>query len=761
MNKVVTDGLVLMPTPYSQGLDMWSAGDGTPGSVTYAGSGSGAFVPADQDFGGALEIVKTNAVQRLRYMGETPILPGCYLRITARVRTLGGPLPEVRIAGYAGRGNGALGGVTTTGPVTPITAYGEVVEVSAIVGTGNRGGVDLVWTGAEFGHFGIDLTGPNGGVVRVDDIEIEDVSNVFLRDVVGIVDVCDYGALGDGVTDDAAAFEAADAAAQGREVLVSAGTFRLRTNVTFQSQVRFEGTVVADDDVALILQRNYDYQTYLDAFGDEEVAFRKAYQALLNFSDHESLDLGGRRISLTAPFDMQAAEPARKTYATRRVVRNGQFQPIDGPAWDPDIVTARATYNPSQPTRLSDIADIANIAVGSLVTGSGVGREVYVRDVNIGQRRLTLSQPLYDAEGTQVFRFTRFKYLLDFSGYDDLSQFVLSDIEFQCNGRASGILLAPQGLTFHLRDCFVTKPRDRGITSHGSGCQGMLIDRCQFLSNEQRTKVEDRRTLCFNSNANDVKVRDNRVVLFEHFCVIAGTGTIVSGNHWFHGDGEENGVRKGGIVFTTPNVVATISANYIDNNFIEWTNEHDATPGLGQQYSFGGMTVTGNFFLASDVARWFNFIVIKPYGPGHFIHGLTVSNNVFRLLRGNIDRIERVDTTFADLNFIRMRNVNFTGNVFHGVNDEIRNPLSVEHRQDTRSETWVVETDGALPFGGRARTVTSIVPEGRIVDAANQPTFAAPWVDTEFGPDGRQFRVVFDREVRGTLRAEVRMDNPM
>ena len=135
--------------------------------------------------------------------------------------------------------------------------------------------------------------------------------------------------------------------------------------------------------------------------------------------------------------------------------------------------------------------------------------------------------------------------------------------------------------------------------------------------------------------------------------------------------------------------------------------------------------------------------------------------HTFRLLRGNIDRIERVDTTFADLNFIRMRNVNFTGNVFHGVNDEIRNPLSVEHRQDTRSETWVVETDGALPFGGRARTVTSIVPEGRIVDAANQPTFAAPWVDPEFGPDGRQFRVVFDREVRGTLRAEVRMDNPM
>ena len=49
-------------------------------------------------------------------------------------------------------------------------------------------------------------------------------------------------AAGDGTTDDRAAFAAADAAANGRTVLVSAGTYRLASDFTFSNAVRFEGT---------------------------------------------------------------------------------------------------------------------------------------------------------------------------------------------------------------------------------------------------------------------------------------------------------------------------------------------------------------------------------------------------------------------------------------------------------------------------------------------------------------------------------------
>ena len=762
MNKAITDGIVLMPLPFSAGLGVWSRGDGTPGSDTYATNGDGVFVPADQDFGGCMELNKTQSTTRLRYMGETPILPGCYLRITARVKAIAGDFPTVRIAAWAGLNGGAEAtGEPTSGPATTLTSYGEIVEISAIVGTGDRTGVDLVWNDAAYGHFGIDLTGPNGGVVRVDDLIIEDITSAFHRKLMATVDVRDYGAVGDGTTDDADAFVAADAAAAGREVLVSDGVYRLGRSVTMQSRVRFEGTVTQNADDRFILQKNFDYPTYVDAFGNEEVAFKKAYQALLNFSDHESLDLGGRRISLSEPVDMQACDPTRTVFATRRVVRNGQFQPIAGPAWDTDVVTSQATYATGTPTRLSNVIDVANVAVGALVEGTGVGREVYVTSKNVGQQTVELSQPLYGAAGTQTFSFTRFKYMLDFSGYDDLAQFVLDDIDFQCSGDASAIILAPQGLTFHVRDCFITKPKDRGITSIGRGCQGMMIDRCNFVSNEQALEVQNRTTIAFNCNANDVKIRDNRVSLFKHFCILAGGGNLVSGNHWFHGDSEPAGVRKAGIVFTLPNCRSVVTGNYCDNNFIELTNEHEEDPAQGSQFSFGGLTITGNSFLSSDTAPWFNFIVVKPYGPGHFIHGLSVVSNVFRSSNGNIDRIDGVDTTFADLDYTRMRAITFSGNTFHNISEIVQNPASLTHTQSSTSQTWVADTAPHLPFGGRARFVDAIMPNGAIQNGSNDDVFDLPWADVSYGPDNTQVRFVWPTSVSGTLRYTARMDNPL
>ena len=98
MNKAITDGIVFMPPPFSGGLDVWSKGDGTPGSATYDGDPNAALVPSDADFAGCLELNKTTGTQKIRYMGETPILPGCYLKVTARVKAVAGNLPSVRIA---------------------------------------------------------------------------------------------------------------------------------------------------------------------------------------------------------------------------------------------------------------------------------------------------------------------------------------------------------------------------------------------------------------------------------------------------------------------------------------------------------------------------------------------------------------------------------------------------------------------------------------------------------------------------------------
>ena len=141
---------------------MWSACDGTPGSDTYAGSALGAFVPADQDFGGCLEILASANPTKLRYMGQTPILPGCYLEVRVRVKAVAGPLPAVRIAGWAGDQSGHVTGLTEAATAVQLTGYGQVVELRAIIGTGARQGVDLVWQGTDYGHIGIDILGGGG-----------------------------------------------------------------------------------------------------------------------------------------------------------------------------------------------------------------------------------------------------------------------------------------------------------------------------------------------------------------------------------------------------------------------------------------------------------------------------------------------------------------------------------------------------------------------------------------------------------------------
>lgn len=764
MNKAITDGLVFMPPQFENGLNVWSAGDGTPGSPSYAGSPNAALVPSDQDFSGCLELLKATTTTQLRYTGETPILPGCYLRIRARVKAMSGNLPSVRIAAWAGgAGNAHVTGVVETGPSVALTAYGKVETVEAIVGTGTRNGVDMSWgTAALYGHFGLDLTGANGGVVRIDDIEIEDVTSVFLRTMLDWVDVRDYGAVGDGLADDSAAFEAADAAADatGRDLFVSAGTYFLDANVTLESPARFEGTVTMPVNRRLSMTRSFDLPSYAAAFGSEEEGFKKAFQALLNFADHDALDLKGRRIEVTAPIDMQAAVNNKTTFATRRVIRNGQFNVIAGPAWTPDVVTSQASYSTSSATTLTGVVNIANIQVGSLVEGTGVGREIYVKAVNVGAGTLTLSNPLYGAAGTQVYTFTRFKYVLDFGGFASLSQMALENIEVQCSSEASGILLAPSGIVFQIRDSFITNPKNRGITSSGTGCQGLMIDRCQFLSAEGPLLAQDRVSVAFNTNANDVKLRNCRALNFRHFAIMAGAGNQIVGNHFFQADSAAPGVRLPGLVLIGTDLRTTITGNSIDNAFVEWTNEHEADPDFLSQFSFGGLTITGNVFTVSDVAPWFSWIVVKPYGSGHFIQSLVITSNAFKAINGSVDRVDAVDTTFAPLNNSRMRNIWVTGNTFTGVNQAIANPVVYEFDQATAATTWTVDAGTFLPFAGWARTVEAVVPQGMISGPANERRSDMPYVEVEQGASKQSVTLNWLAASKGKVQVTIRMDTP-
>lgn len=762
MNKAITQGLVLMPPTFAAGLNLWSREDGRPGQGSYLAQSNAAYVPTDQDFAGCLELQKTSSVQKLRCFQQIPIQPGLYLRVTARIKAMSGALPSVRIAGWAGSSSGTIvASSDPDGPSVALTGYGSVVTVSAIIGSGNRQGVDMIWgTAPVYGHFGLDLTGANGGVVRIDDITIEDVTDVFHAEMFDWVDVRDYGAIGDGVTDDRVAFDLADTAAAGKTVVVPPGTYFIGSHLTFENPVKFEGMIIMPDAQRLACTRNYNLDTYAAAFGGELLGFKKALQALFYFTDHVTLDLNGRRVELTAPIDV-AVLSGLTSFSQRRMITQGQLTVTPGTAWATQTVTAVATYATANPDTLTNVANIATVPIGARVSGTGVGREVYVTAKNVGTSTVTLSRPLWAAAGTRTFTFQRYRYMLDFSGFADMSKLEITNIEFLCGGEASGIALPRTGSAFRLADCVINRPKDRGVTSIGTGCQDLQLDQCQFLSNEMGIRAQDRTTIVFNANANDIKIRNNRVARFAHFGIAAGSGNMFVGNHFFGGDDEVVGVRRAGVVLTQPNSKSYFTGNYVDNCFIELSNEHDALPSYSSEYSFGGLTITGNVFTAQSVGAWFRWIVITPRGPGHFVNGLVVSGNVFRARSGDIDRIEMVDTSYATVAFNSFRNVMFEANTFNGVMQATASPLLIEHVQNTVSDTWTVNSSGYLPFGSWARNVTGVVAEGAVLNSAAVAQYAMPYVVVEQGTNKDQIYVKWPTAVKGKAQVSIRCDNPL
>jgi hypothetical protein len=758
----VTQGLDLMPPPFSAGLANWSQTTGRPGTPTYASAAFAAFVPSDPDFDGCLEVQKVQATTRLRWMVDLPVMPGCYLRVRARIKGMAGVLPNVAIGAWVGTQTAVeLPGLPNSGPVTALSSYGEIVEISAIIGTGARAGVDMVWTtDARRAHFGLDLTGPTGGIVRIDDIIIEDVTNAYTTALLGVVDVVDYGAIGDGNTNNHAAFLAAIAAAGKRRVLVPEGVFRVTSDLTFPGPVTFRGTLDMPESALLILHDDFTLPAYEAALGNEEMGFRKGLQALFHTNQHTAFDLKGGRVNLTAPVDLRALVGFDNAGA-HLVVQNGQLRAADIGAWDTVTVTRTATYSPANPYLLSGVSNVAGVPVGARVTGVGVGREVYVRARNTAAGTLTLSQPLHGGAGTQTFTFERYQYLLDCSGFSNLQNFECRHIEFLCRGLASAAMLPEDGRIIRFTDCDFDRPKDRAITSIGQGCQGLTVDRCQFSSAQMTLRAQDRTVIAFNTNNNDAKIRNNRAVLWAHFGVMGGTGHIITSNHFFAGDDEAQGIRQAGIVLTDVNLKTTITGNYIDNCFIELSNEYAPQPNFTSGFSFGGLTVTGNIFIASGVAPWFRWIVIRPLGSGQFVQGLHVSGNVFRTVGNRIDRVEAVDTTFAALDYTRFRNVIFDNNAYNGVDFPTESPCVVLHDQNTNATSWVVDTGGKLPFGGWARTVSSVVMEGRAQDAGNATRYELPYTEIQQGPNNDSVNLRWPVATRGRAVVTVRVDRPL
>lgn len=761
MNKAIAQNIDLMPPPFSDGLVVWSSQNGGPGSNNYANSNNAQVLFTDPDFEECLEIVTNKSPQKLRYTGQTPTPPGCYLRVSARVKVVSGIMPDFEIAAWpADTGGNYVSGLVEKGPRVAATEYDKVYEISAIFGSGDRPGVDCVWgLDPAYGHFGLNVVGgANGSSVRIESIRIEDVTSAYLRVMMDWVDVRDFGARGDGAFNNKAAFEAADAAANGRDVLVPAGDYFINGTVDLTSPFRFEGRIVQAADDQFNLLSGLSFSSYLAAFKDERKALEKALQSLINNNDHDGLDLEGREITLSSPLDVQAAVENRTSFTTRRVIRNGRILADTAGSWPTATHTRTASYASGQKT-LTNVSNAGDIPRGALVTGNGVGREIYVRDVNAAAGEITLSKPLHGAAGSQSYTFTRFPYLLDFTGFNFLSNFEISQVSFDGAGVASCMILPPDGFNWRIFDSWFLRPKDRGLTSCGNGDFALTLEHCEFSSDEQNTPNENRSSIGFNCNSNDNRIRHCRGARFRHFCVLGGTNIMFHANHVYQGsDGSDS--RLAGVVFTEAKINSSITGNYIDNCWIEWSNEHAVT--INQSSVIGSATFDGNFFFASGVPSSFRFIRIYPFAANNGLTDITVTDNSFRVTGGSIGRVDGVFPNNGSLDPDRFKNITFAGNGFDSVTIPAQNPVRVEFEKGAGAadSAWTVFSGGKLPWGAFALGVDSIVSTSPVRNTSGGIISAFPWFEMKQSTGNSAVKVNWPQAVHGSVAITMRGDIP-
>ena len=234
---------------------------------------------------------------------------------------------------------------------------------------------------------------------------------------------------------------------------------------------------------------------------------------------------------------------------------------------------------------------------------------------------------------------------------------------------------------------------------------------------------------------------------------------MIEGNHFFQGDDSATGIRTAGIVFCKTNVKSVVVGNYVDNSMIEWGNEHDEDPDGLNTFSFGALSITGNIFTSASSAAWFRFIQIRPYGPNHYLNGVNISGNVFKHTGGgSLERVDGVDTSIGGIVANKLRNVTIVGNSFHNVDLRMESPVVKEIDENGVSDVWSTDLAEHMPFGGKARRVTAVMPTNEIKDSGGSGVYTLPYAVAGLGADGTEVKLHWSKPVTGKVLVTVQTD---
>ena len=89
------------------------------------------------------------------------------------------------------------------------------------------------------------------------------------------------------------------------------------------------------------------------------------------------------------------------------------------------------------------------------------------------------------------------------------------------------------------------------------------------------------------------------------------------------------------------------------------------------------------------------------------------------------------------------------------------NPVTLEFTNATAASTWTLDVSGYLPFGGNARTVSSVVVEGDLRNSSNQNVYHSPSAFPNAGTNDDQVQLKWPEACSGTVLVTARVDKPV
>lgn len=386
------------------------------------------------------------------------------------------------------------------------------------------------------------------------------------------------------------------------------------------------------------------------------------------------------------------------------------------------------------------VASTASLSAGMEVTGTGLSRGTYIKSVD-SLTTVTLNTLAWTVGTAQSYTFTKHQFMLNWRKFQDLARSYLWGNQLNCAGFCGGVQYALDGVSNWMVMNRFTQLKERGFVDYWRGSGGLNFAQ-NDLTFSAATQASAHGVV---TTSNDFKFLGNRVTTCKHHQIHHGGGILINGNHWWGGD-------NAGLVMTGREYKSTVIGNYIDNNWIELSDEA-ANLAAGEKY-IGLINITGNHFTSNNApaASW-RFIKVAPHIVDRQLAEIDFTGNTLKdFANGSIPfRIDGIDTTNGTIDHTVRKRVFFANNGFKGIGHITADPhtqiVVIEDGDD--DDTFDADFDNMLPFEGRAQQCTAFVPHNTF---SPSPTPAFPKWFVRAAPDlGVNFliRAVLDIEVSG------------